>query len=76
MCFTVKDLRRTADGWDKGTKKLVAYSNSDLYQILDEYNFIDQIEDFVEDEQMRFNKMSVDGKWYSFNGYYIGTNIL
>ena len=76
MCFTVKDLRRTADGWDKGTKKLVAYSNSDLYQILDEYNFIDQIEDFVEDEQMRFNKLSIDGKWYSFNGYYIGTNTL
>ncbi len=74
ICFTVKDIKRTAEGWDKGTKKLVAYGDSDLYPHLDKNNFIDQIEDFVEMEQMQFNKMSVDGKWYSFDGNCIGIN--
>lgn len=74
MCFTVKDLIRTADGWDKGSKKLVAYSNSDLYPLLDRYNFVDQIEDFVEAEQFQFNRISVDGKWYSFEGDYLWMN--
>lgn len=74
MCFTVKDIKHTADGWDKGTKKLVAYSDSDLYPILDKFNFIDQIEDFIEVDQMQFNKISVDGKWYRFDGDCVGVN--
>lgn len=74
MCFTVKDIKRTAYGWEKGTKKLVAYSDSYLYPLLDKFNFIDQIEDFIEVEQMQFNKMSVDGKWYSFDGDCVGVN--
>lgn len=74
MCFTVKDIKHTADGWVKGTKKLVAYSDSDLYPLLDKYNFIDQIEDFIEVDQMQFNKMSVNGKWYRFDGDCVGIN--
>ena len=74
ICFTVKEIKRTVDGWDKGTKKLVAFSDSDLYPLLDKYNFINQIEDFIEVDQMQFNKMSVDGKWYSFDGDYLGVN--
>lgn len=75
MCFTVKDIIRDENGnWEKGTKKLVAYSDTDLYPLLDKYNFIDQIEDFIEVSQMQFNKMSVDGKWYSFNGDCVGIN--
>lgn len=74
MCFTVKDIKRTPYGWDKGTKKLVAYSDSDLYPHLDKYQFIDQIEDFIEVEQIQFNKMSVDGKWYGFDGDCVGVN--
>ena len=50
MCFTVKDIVRDENGnWEKGTKKLVAYSDTDLYPLLHKYNFIDQIEDFVEE---------------------------
>lgn len=75
ICFTVKDIVRDENGnWEKGTKKLVAYSDTDLYPLLDKYNFIDQIEDFVEVSQMQFNKMSVDGKWYSFDGDCVGIN--
>ncbi|MDE6695755.1 MAG: hypothetical protein K2K25_02640, partial [Muribaculaceae bacterium] len=74
VCFTVKDIKLTVDGWDKGAKKLVAYSDSNLYPLLDRHNFIDQIEDFVEAEQMQFNKISVNGKWYSFTGKYLGVN--
>jgi len=75
MCFTVKDIVRDEKGnWEKGTKKLVAYSDTDLYPLLDKCNFIDQIEDFIEVSQMQFNKMSVDGKWYSFDGDCVGIN--
>ena len=75
MCFTVKDIIRDDNGnWKKGTKKLVAYSDTELYPLLDKYNFIEQIEDFVEVPQMQFNKMSVDGKWYSFDGRCVGIN--
>ena len=71
VCFTVKDLVRHDKNWDKGVKKIVAYPEADLYQILDPIGFINQIEDVVEYPQWENNRILVDGKWYDFEGYYI-----
>ena len=71
VCFTVKDLVRHGKNWDKGVKKIVAYPEADLYQILDPIGFINQIEDAVEYPQWENNRILVDGKWYDFEGYYI-----
>ena len=71
VCFTVKDLVRHGKHWDKGGKKIVAYPEADLYQILDPIGFINQIEDVVEYPQWENNRILVDGKWYDFEGYYI-----
>ena len=71
VCGTVKDLVRHGKNWDKGVKKIVAYPEADLYQILDPIGFINQIEDVVEYPQWENNRILVDGKWYDFEGYYI-----
>lgn len=71
VCFTVKDLVRHGNNWDKGVKKIVAYPEADLYQVLDPIGFINQIEDVVEYPQWENNRILVDGKWYDFEGYYI-----
>ena len=71
VCFTVKDLVRHGKNWDKGVKKIVAYPEADLYQILDPIGFINQIEDVVEYPQWENNRILVEGKWYDFEGYYI-----
>ena len=71
VCFTVKDLVRHGENWNKGVKKIVAYSETDLYQVLDTNGFINQIEDVIEYPQWENNRILVDGKWYDFEGYYI-----
>ena len=71
VCFTVKDLVRHGRNWNKGVKKIVAYSEADLYQILDPNGFINQIEDVIECSQWENNRILVDGKWYDYEGYYI-----
>lgn len=71
MCFTVKDMIQVDGQWTKGTKQLVAYSETDLYETLDKSQFIDQIEDFVEGSTIKDNTICVDGKWYNFDGDFI-----
>ena len=71
VCFTVKDLVRHGENWNKGVKKIIAYSGTDLYQVLDPNGFINQIEDVIEYPQWENNRILVDGKWYDFDGYYI-----
>lgn len=68
MCLTVKDIKRTDNGWIKGGKMLVAYSDSDLYPMLSKSNFIDEIEDFTEGETREENKIKVKGIWYDYYG--------
>ena len=68
MCLTVKDIKRVDGEWVKGSKMLVAYSESDLYPKLSRSNFIDDIEDFVEGEKREANKIKVKGIWYDYYG--------
>lgn len=71
VCFTVKDLVRNGDAWDRGVKQIVAYPDSDLFSVLKPNGFINQIQDLVECQRWEDNKIKVDGKWYDNEGYYL-----
>lgn len=71
MCLTVKGIKRCESGWEKSGKLLVPYSNSELYRRLDPHGFIDEIEDFIEADDYRDNKILFSGVWYDFDGYEI-----
>ena len=73
MCMTVKDIKRVDGEWVKGSKMLVAYSESDLYPKLSRSNFIDDIEDFVEGSKREENKIKVKGVWYDYYGDRLGS---
>ena len=68
VCMTVKDIKRVDGEWVKGEKKLVAYSDSELYPKLSSSDFIDDIEDFVEGDKREANKIKVKGIWYDYYG--------
>lgn len=68
MCMTVKDIKRVDGQWVKGSKMLVAYTESALYPKLSSSNFIDDIEDFVEGSKREENKIKVRGIWYDYYG--------
>ena len=72
ICFTVKDMVQTDGVWDKGSKQIVSYSQTDLFPLLDRCNYLTQIEDLREGASMELNKIRVDGKWYDFDGNLIG----
>lgn len=67
-CMTVKVINRVDGKWVKGDKKLVAYSNSALYSVLSNSNFIEDIEDFIEKDNCKANKIKVKGFWYNYYG--------
>lgn len=71
VCFTVKDLVRHGNNWNKGAKRIVAYPDADLYKVLTPNGFINQIEDVVESPIWENNRILVDSKWYDFEGNYI-----
>ena len=73
MCMTVKDVKRVDGKWAKGSKMLVAYSESDLYSKLSRSSFIDDIEDFVEGDKREANKIKVNGIWYDYYGDKLGS---
>ena len=73
MCMTVKDIKRVDSEWVKGSKVLVAYSDSPLYPKLSNSNFIDDIEDFVEGDKREENKIKVKGVWYDYYGDVLGS---
>lgn len=68
MCMTVKEVKRTEGVWVKGSKMLVAYTDSDLYRQLSRPNFINDIEDFVEGDKREANRIKVKGIWYDYHG--------
>lgn len=68
MCLTVKDITRVNGQWAKGSKMLVAYSDSNLFAKLSRSSFIEDIEDFKEGEIREDNKIKVKGVWYDYFG--------
>lgn len=73
MCMTVKDIKREDGQWVKGSKMLVAYSESALFAELSDSNFIDKIEDFIEGNKREENKIKVKGVWYDYYGDILGS---
>ena len=66
--MTVKEVKCTEGVWGKGSKMLVAYTDSDLYRQLSRPNFINDIEDFVEGDKREANRIKVKGIWYDYHG--------
>lgn len=67
-CLTVKCVQRYGDKWMKGGKLLVAYNGTELYEVLKDDNYIENIEDFQVNPNRSENRLKVNGVWFDFYG--------
>lgn len=68
-CFTLKSMLFNGSVWIKGTKKIVAYPQSELYQIIiTSVEYIDDVEDIVDSPIFEDCKLRFKGIWYNYNG--------
>ena len=68
-CFTLKGMSFNGSVWIKGTKKIVAYPQTELYQmIIDATDYCDEVEDIVDSPVFEECKLKFRGVWFTFNG--------
>lgn len=68
-CFTIKGMSFNGSVWIKGTKKIVAYPQTELYQmIIDANDYCDEVEDIVDSPVFEDCKLKYKGVWYTYNG--------
>ena len=68
-CFTLKGMSFNGSVWRKGTKKIVAYPQTELYQmIIDANDYCDEVEDIVDSPVFEDCKLKYKGVWYTYNG--------
>lgn len=68
-CFTLKEMSFNGSVWIKGTKKIVAYPQTELYQmIIDANDYCDEVEDIVDSPVFEDCKLKFKGVWYTYNG--------
>lgn len=68
-CFTLKGMLFNGFVWIKGTKKIVAYPQSELYRmIIDATDYCDEVEDIVDSPVFEDCKLKFKGAWYTYNG--------
>ena len=68
-CFTLKGMVFNGSVWIKGTKKIVAYPQSELYRtIIDAADYCEEVEDIVDSPVFEDCKLKVRGIWYTYNG--------
>jgi uncharacterized tellurite resistance protein B-like protein len=68
-CFTLKGMSFNGSVWIKGTKKIVAYPQTELYQmIIDANDYCDEVEDIVDSPVFEDCKLKYKGVWYAYNG--------
>lgn len=68
-CFTLKGISFNGSVWIKGTKKIVAYPQSELYRmIIDAADYCEEVEDIVDSPVFEDCKLRVKGVWYTYNG--------
>lgn len=68
-CFTLKGMSFNGSVWIKGTKKIVAYPQTELYQmIIDATDYCDEVEDIVDSPVFEECKLNFKGVWYTYNG--------
>ena len=68
-CFTLKGMSFNGSVWIKGTKKIVAYPQTELYQvIINATDYCDAVEDIVDSPVFEECKLKFRGVWYTYNG--------
>ena len=68
-CFTLKGMVFNGSVWIKGTKKIVAYPQSELYRkIIDTADYCEEVEDIVDSPDFVDCKLKFRGVWYTNNG--------
>lgn len=68
-CFTLKGMSFNGSVWIKGTKKIVAYPQTELYQlIINATDYCDAVEDIVDSPVFDDCKLKFRGVWYTYNG--------
>lgn len=68
-CFTLKGMVFNGSVWMKGTKKIVAYPQSELYRtIINATDYCEEVEDIVDSPDFVDCKLKVRGIWYTYNG--------
>ena len=68
-CFTLKDMYFDGSVWIIGTKKIVAYPQSELYRmIIDAADYSEEVEDIVDSSDFEDCKLRFRGVWYTYNG--------
>ena len=68
-CFTLKGMSFNGSVWIKGTKKIVAYPQTELYQlIINATDYCDAVEDIVDSPVFEDCKLKFRGVWYTYNG--------
>jgi hypothetical protein len=68
-CFTLKGMVFNGSVWIKGTKKIVAYPQSELYRtIINATDYCEEVEDIVDSPVFEDCKLKVRGIWYTYNG--------
>lgn len=68
-CFTLKGMSFNGSVWIKGTKKIVAYPQSELYRtIIDANDYCDEVEDIVDSPVFEDCKLKFNGAWFTYNG--------
>ena len=68
-CFTLKGMSFNGSVWIKGTKKIVAYPQTELYKvIINATDYCDEVEDIVDSPVFEECKLKFRGTWYTYNG--------
>lgn len=68
-CFTIKNMVFDGSIWSRGEKKIVAYPQSELYRMMDyAVDYIDEVEDIIDNPIFENCKLKVKGVWYNYNG--------
>lgn len=74
-CFTLKSMQFDGTAWVKGTKKIVAYPQSELYKVIaDSSDYCEDVEDIVDRTNFVACRLKIRGVWYSYDGNLI-TNV-
>ncbi len=69
VCFTVKIMKFNGEVWMRGGKRIVAYPQSELYNVLDNaIDYAESVEDIKDAPSYKDCKLKVNGVWYNYNG--------
>ena len=69
VCFTIKSMGFDGKIWMKGSKKIVAYPQTELYKVLDNaYNYCEAVEEIADCPKFEDCRLKVNGEWYNYMG--------